>query len=659
MKPDRRRRSFLLAAPLVAAGLLASPDVSAARSLDDYRYFRALSIDLLGRMPTRDEVSSFESDTFDVDDFIDENLTGPAYAERVRRVYMDLMGLEIGNTFRFSPGLTTLRRKTIVGPDGKPLHVYFREGQRRTREATDGTFCLTPTETGYTSFPRNQEPSGAGTPVSQTVLNQYTVAVKPWWLYRDYKSASPQDRYNAAEWAEKFPGFVPVAGLHTLDGAPITSIRVCKEETQTAETGTVFAPGRVNPPDPVHKRVTNYPTDTKFAKLNEGQEMSCLTGSALSNSNECGCGVGLERCMPGASAGTDPVAFMLPQNAPLGYSDPFDATSLAQSYWSRLWWSEEAMHFIDDIVQNDRDFREVLTGRGTLVNGPLAQFYKSVAPATCCGNASSFGSVLPEPPKFYPKSEPLFDPAALPDTLPHDTAEWVRVEDRGPLASGLLTMPIFLTKYGSRRARAHVVYNVFLCREFVSETAELTPSENPDLMSRSGCADCHATLEPLAAYFSRVVESDWTFLPKEHFPVDTAACYKNADGKTATKDGSKGQISTTDCNKFYDIAFSDEDSMKLRGAYASPENAEAGPAALAEKIVSSADFPVCVARNVASSFLGRSLTSDDTALQELLTGELTGSGFKMRALVRALVRSDAYKRANNMSSNVWRSGGEP
>lgn len=33
------------------------------------------------------------------------------------------------------------------------------------------------------------------------------------------------------------------------------------------------------------------------------------------------------------------------------------------------------------------------------------------------------------------------------------------VADRGPHASGILTMPIFLAKYGSRRARAHVVYS--------------------------------------------------------------------------------------------------------------------------------------------------------------------------------------------------------
>jgi hypothetical protein len=364
--------------------------------------------------------------------------------------------------------------------------------------------------------------------------------------------------------------------------------------------------------------------------------------------------------MPGANAGTDPAAFVLPGDAPLGFERPFNQSSQAQSSWSRLWWGEEAIHFIDDVVSGDRDFRDILSGKGTFVNGPLAQFYSAVAPSTCCGGgAPSFGAVLPDPLTFYGAPEPLFDPAGLPAILPHDTNTWVRVEDRGPLASGLLTMPAFLTKYGSRRARAHVLYNVFLCREFVSETAELIPSDNPDLMTRSGCADCHATLEPLSSYFSRVVESDWTYLPKEHFPVDTSACYKNDQGKTAVKDGSKAMIGTGDCNRFYDVAFSDEDSMKLRGAYASPENADLGPAGLAEKIVSSPDFSVCVARNVASSFLGRALTADDENLQRTLSEELEVSGYRMRALVRALVLSDAYRKANNMSSDVWRAGGEP
>lgn len=660
MKENRRRRNKIkkltLAVPVALAALAAAPEASAAtRTLEDYRYFRALSIDLMGRMPTRDEIASFEQEGFNFETWVDARLAEPAYAQRIRRIYMDAMRLEVGSSFQFVPGLTTLRRKTIKGPDGQPLVVYFREGQRRTREATDGTFCLTPMETGYDAFPRNIEPTGAGAAVSQAVLDQYTVEVKPWWLYRDYQKANPTDIYDAATWAQTFPGFVPVAGLLTQNGQPVTTIRVCKEETQKAETGKVFAPGRVNPPDPAYKRVTNYPTDSKFAKAMVGQPMSCLTGSALQNSDECGCGPGLERCMPGASAGFDPSGFMLPTNAPLGFDQPFDMTTLAQSFWSRLWWGEEFTHYFDDIITSDRDFRELLTGKGTMVNGPLAQFYKAVAPATCCGSgAPSFAG---DPTKFYEKSIPLFDPANLPANLPHDTNAWTRVDDRGPYASGILTMPIFLTKYGSRRARAHVIYNVFLCREFISDTAELIPSDNPNLMTRTGCADCHAALEPLASYFSRVVESDWTYLPPEHFPTETASCYKNMDGKTAVKSGTG--VATTDCNRYYDIAFSDDDSMQLRGAYGSFENVDAGPAGFAEKVVSSADYPVCVARNVAASFLGRALSSDDLALQEKLSDEFMAGGYRMRTLVRALVLSDAYRKANNLVSNVWREEGAP
>jgi len=43
------------------------PRAEAARTLDNYRHFRALSIDLVGRIPTRDEVVAFEKDGFDVD----------------------------------------------------------------------------------------------------------------------------------------------------------------------------------------------------------------------------------------------------------------------------------------------------------------------------------------------------------------------------------------------------------------------------------------------------------------------------------------------------------------------------------------------------------------------------------------------------------------
>ena len=45
----------------------------------------------------------------------------------------------------------------------------------------------------------------------------------------------------------------------------------------------------------------------------------------------------------------------------------------------------------------------------------------------------------------------------------NDLDRWDRVEDRGPRAAGVLTMPVFLTKYASRRARGAAVYQAFLC----------------------------------------------------------------------------------------------------------------------------------------------------------------------------------------------------
>ena len=41
--------------------LLAPAAAAQTRSLDDYRYYRALSIDLAGRMPTRSEIADFET----------------------------------------------------------------------------------------------------------------------------------------------------------------------------------------------------------------------------------------------------------------------------------------------------------------------------------------------------------------------------------------------------------------------------------------------------------------------------------------------------------------------------------------------------------------------------------------------------------------------
>ena len=151
-----RRVSILFGALLGVLGF--TTDASATRSLADYRYFRSLSIDLQGRMPTRGEIATFEQDSFDLNGWIDQQLHTAAYADRVRRVYLDLLRLEVGGSFQFVQSETVLRRVSVLGPDTKPVNIYFRLGQRRSRPETDIAFCLTQAETGV-QFPHFADPT--------------------------------------------------------------------------------------------------------------------------------------------------------------------------------------------------------------------------------------------------------------------------------------------------------------------------------------------------------------------------------------------------------------------------------------------------------------------------------------------------------------------
>lgn len=598
---------------------------SAERTLLDYKYFRRLSIDLVGRPPSREELAEFEKPEFKIESWIDQHLTGPDYAERMRRIYMDLLRLEVGPQFQFVPPAMQLRRVQILGPDG-PVWVYYRRGQRRVPVELDGDFCFDSDETGLKINP-NAEPTGTSKRVDRMLLDARTVAVRPWWLYADYRSSQPSDIYGS-DWAKRFPGFTLVPALQfEPDGKTATTeIRVCREEAQASELGHVYVSGRppIQKTDTFpHFRTTHPPPDSYFAKVSKNKTVSCLTATGFQNSVECGCGPGLERCMPSSNNNFESSTFVLPTNAPIGPSAPFGTSGQPASSWLRFWWSEEAKRFLDRVFETDGDIREVLSARGSEVNGPLAQFYRFIASTTCCGPAAELGYTSPEP-LVLPKSVA----SAL---LPQETTTWVPIEDRGPNASGILTMPIFLAKYGSRRARAHVLYNAFLCKSFVADAVALEPSMEPDLTKRAGCSTCHRTLEPMAAYFARINEADWTYLPSRILPVSMPACV------TTRKNAGF-------CKLLYDQSL----GGTIRGAYAAPDHAEVGVRGLAREIADAPEFAPCVVQNVMQSFLGRALSPDDARLKEDLTRKFIDGGYRIRAVVRALVSSRRYRDANDV-----------
>ncbi len=663
-----------------------APPAPAKRTLDDYRHFRVTAIDLLGRMPTRDELAAFERSDFDVDRWIDDHLTGPEYTERLTRIYMDVLRLEPNLVFQNASW--ELNRHDVQGPDGKPVTIYYRENQRRERPETDGDFCLSPEETGVIIRARQQDlalpekapptkgpatapapppkaaattapgmgmaggaaPMAPATPppptpkrVSQKALDAATVLVKPWWLYRDYRSPSPSQLYGQA-WKDVDPQYKPVESLvNDPDGKPVAEIRVCREEAQRAESGHIYASGRTKAPPKDAKlpglRFRPAPLDRPYATQHQGQPVACDTRMGLDYAPDCGCGVGLERCIPGDS-NNNGNAFYYPNHMPLGPGMPLDDARQSQQRWFPYWWSREVVRYLDDLFQSDRDFREILTGKRTFVNGPLAQFYRSIQQSNCCGPEAQFGMLQ--------ETEPLFDPQNVPaDLEPHDVSTWKMVQDRGPHAAGILTMPMFLEKYASARARGAALYNDFLCESFSAENQQLQPSSEPNLTIRPGCKTCHATLEPLAAYFSRVEPSNFVFLPQASFPVHNPTCKLDKNGKL-----------NGNCNALYDAAFADAKSATLRSAYASPEHADATPLGAGQDITKMPEFAQCAVQRVTSSFLGRATTPDDDALLTSLTSTFVGSGYRMKALVRAIVRSDAYRRSNNLGSTTWRGGAQ-
>src|SRR4051794_34936110 len=85
------------------AALLCATPAAAAPTLDAYRHFRALSIDLNGRMPTREELAAFEQPGFDLAVWIETHTAGAPYVDRVTRIYMDLLRLQVGSSFQFVP----------------------------------------------------------------------------------------------------------------------------------------------------------------------------------------------------------------------------------------------------------------------------------------------------------------------------------------------------------------------------------------------------------------------------------------------------------------------------------------------------------------------------------------------------------------------------
>ncbi len=281
------------------------------------------------------------------------------------------------------------------------------------------------------------------------------------------------------------------------------------------------------------------------------------------------------------------------------------------------------------IIEQDLSYLELLTGRTAFVNGPLTHFYR-------------YQTQAPAHVRF---NEIPVDPALLPELAYTDEDTWVAIE-MGPEQSGILTSPLYLMKFQTRRARTNRFYDKFLCQPFTPPDGGLSDLDNPDvsldLTQRAGCKYCHAVMEPAGAHWARFSEYGAGYLDPSAYPAYDEACAWCAES---------GESCSTACEQYYvvDPLSSEEDPyVGWLSSYEFLEerhwdNAEAGPALLVERGVADGRLPRCVAGTTAEWLLGRELADGEEEWLEQLSAGFVASNFDYTELVYEIVRSDTYR----------------
>lgn len=292
--------------------------------------------------------------------------------------------------------------------------------------------------------------------------------------------------------------------------------------------------------------------------------------------------------------------------------------------------AEDLNQRVFHVINQNLSYIELLTGRTAFVNGPLAHFYKYMIRI----------------PAHVRYNDLPIDPDLLPDIPFTDMDTWIPVE-LGPEQSGILTSPVFLTKFQTNRGRANRFYNAFMCQPFQPPDDGLPGLDvsdvTLDLAQRSGCKYCHTILEPAASHWGRWAEYGAGYLEPERYPQYNPDCEWCA---------LSGNSCSPECARYYvvDPLNSEEDPyigwLKpyefLQGEHHS--NLEQGPKLLVQTGLVDGRLPKCVSSNTATWLLGRNLQLDEARWVDELAIGFTSTEYDYKELVKMIVTSDLYRR---------------
>jgi hypothetical protein len=290
---------------------------------------------------------------------------------------------------------------------------------------------------------------------------------------------------------------------------------------------------------------------------------------------------------------------------------------------------EDVDRRIKHIILNDEPYTELFTSRRAFVNGPLVHFYRHQS--------------------GFPKDVSL-EPAPVDvDRLPNLSATakdtWREIE-LPEYHAGLLTSPAYLLRFTTNRARANRLFDAFMCSPLTPPAGGLVFNQvrpNPDLQRRDGCKYCHANLEPTAAFWGRWGELGAGFLDPVQFPK------RRSDCETCAR---TGEQCSAECRRFYvmsALTVEEEPYLGMLKAFrfrqdVHERHVEEGPKLLVINSIVDSRFGDCVSKKIAARLMGRTLLAEESDWLKSLAQEFVSSNYSYKALVKAIVKSENYRR---------------
>ena len=279
---------------------------------------------------------------------------------------------------------------------------------------------------------------------------------------------------------------------------------------------------------------------------------------------------------------------------------------------------------IRTLLATDAPYSSLLTSSDLYVNGASTHFFRHLAPFRT---------------RDYDSPVPVED---LPD-IDFSSTEMVPVP-LGDHHAGALTAPGWLLRHQTNRGRANRFYGGFLCKEFLptsggDDAAISTDLPTPDLQVRDGCLDCHARLEPWAAYWGRWAEAGSRHLSAETHPSYNAEC--------AICDNS-GNACPDICDDHYITEASHEDEESFIGTFSTyaflfdedASHPDEGPGAWVDRAVADGSLAACAVDSASGWLLADTPTDADA---EAWAAAFSGDE-SYRSLVRRVITSESYWR---------------